>query len=327
MNATTQSTPRSRPHKAQTNPELLHWFKFLDREIGVELKMLQPDAAKDLLDNKNSGNRPITDDNVARMARDMQEGRWRFTGEPIIIAEDGNMHDGQHRCKAVIDSSEAIPVIMVYNIPCDAMVAIDQGKGRSVRDILITAGMAPTQNDAIVRGAARLLMSGDRELSKYVDNRQRIAEYVQEHRAQLVEYAAWAKSVYQDAPPMEVRLHAGVEVRKSMSPSIIAALAMIMEARGGGQKEVRMFFEKIVGQVRADNDIEHSSITAVKHSLTHSYPLRNDGNRFGELMNVFMIVMNCYNKIQLGVQIKKVAPRIPDEPPRWFDELPRVGTL
>lgn len=305
----------------------IYWFNFEGREIGLELTHLDPVRAKDLLDNYNNRNRHMSKNHVMRYARDMAEGLWPFTGETIIIGEDGNVQDGQNRCQAIVDSGRSVPVLIVWNISKDAMAVIDQGKGRTVRDILRTSGSTAGQDISYattVNSAARLLMLGDQQLFKHADNHQRVALYVQKHLDVLVDASTWAKLTSADAPAIENRKYMALQRdRKSMAPSTLAALSLVMEARGGDPREIRLFFEKVIGRIRADNDDEHQSVTAVRYFFTHNTPLQSNKVSMPELMHLFHTVIVAYNKIQRR-KVVALVKYSQSEPPRWFADLPKV---
>lgn len=302
------------------------WLDFDGREIGLELATLTPERAQDLLDNYNNRNRKISNSEVLKIARDMSDGLWLFTGEPIIIGEDGNMQDGQHRCQGVIDSGISVPVLIVYNISTQAMAAIDQGKNRTVVDILKTSGPTAGEdlpNDTVIGATARLLMMGNRSLYRHTDNRQRVALYVQGHANVLIEAAGWAKTIHQAAPALETRPAGNVRERKSIAPAPVAALTLIMQELGGHRDDVRDFFEKIVGKTRADNDIEHHSYTTIRNHLVRNTPLnRATGGKMTELMTVFETMITQFNRVHTGVPVRRIVT--PTDAVRWFDELPKV---
>jgi hypothetical protein len=98
-------------------------------------------------------------------------------------------------------------------------------------------------------------MLGNKDLAKYVDNRQRIALYVQGHFDALLEVAAWGRTIHQESPTLERSvINTAGKDRKAISPSAVAALSLVMEYRGGDKLDIRSFFEKVVGKIRADND-------------------------------------------------------------------------
>jgi hypothetical protein len=302
-----------------------YWFDFQGQKIGLELTMLDPVRAQDLLDNYNNRNRPISIASVLKYARDISDGVFFFTGEPLIIGEDGNLQDGQNRAKAVVESKKSIPVLIVYNISIEAMAAIDQGKNRTVRDILTTApDPLDMPNESVVASIARQLMMGDKKLTRYTDNRQRIAKYVQQHHEVLADTAAWARLIHHDSPGLDTR-HITNKERKSVAPSAVGTLSLVMEKLGGDRQDIRLFFEKVVGRVRADSDVEHRSMKAIEYFLTNNTPLTYGGtHKITVMMSLFELLITAYNRVQKRVPIQRLTPARNDNPPRWFDDLPKV---
>lgn len=104
---------------------------------------LTPSLARLLL-ACNPDNRRLSADAVEKYARDIANGNWRFNGEPVVIAKDGLLNDGQHRCEAVILAGEAISVVFVFGVDRDSRFTLDQGKMRKAGDYLDMHGHADT---------------------------------------------------------------------------------------------------------------------------------------------------------------------------------------
>jgi hypothetical protein len=129
---------------------------WLDEEVkkakkGVTTQVVEltPALARILLD-RNDANRKISPHYVDLYARDIEHGAWRFNGEPLIVAEDGNLNDGQHRCAAVVEADKAIPVVLVIGVERNSRTTLDQGRIRTAGDYLAMKG----HGDANVLAAA-----------------------------------------------------------------------------------------------------------------------------------------------------------------------------
>lgn len=107
---------------------------------------LTPALGRVLL-NRNAGNRKQRDSVARSYARDMASGRWDMNGQPIVIAKDGTMNDGQHRCMAVGVANTAVPAIFVFGVERETRQTLDQGAVRSLADYL--------EMDGITHSAAR----------------------------------------------------------------------------------------------------------------------------------------------------------------------------
>lgn len=117
-----------------------------DRPVRSDLltsgwHVITPAIAEELLLGK--ANRQISLATVAYYARQMMEGQWKATGEPIIITSDGVMRDAYHRCWACYLSGASFRTFVVTDVEPtpDLFAFIDNGKSRSDADALETAGM------------------------------------------------------------------------------------------------------------------------------------------------------------------------------------------
>ena len=107
---------------------------------------------------KNPGNRGLSSGRVAALSAMIKRGGWVLNGQPIIIDEDGNLLDGQHRCAAVVASGETVRTLMVRGVPRSTFTTIDSGRHRSGADVL-SAGGIPNANR--VAAVARLAWQYD----------------------------------------------------------------------------------------------------------------------------------------------------------------------
>lgn len=106
----------------------------------LELMTITPKRAMELLE-ANKLNRPITQAHVNRIAAQITKGLWKFNGDTIKIAENGDVLDGQHRLWAIAEAGIAVDTIVVYGIDRDAFATIDTiRKVRSGADILSLCG-------------------------------------------------------------------------------------------------------------------------------------------------------------------------------------------
>jgi hypothetical protein len=100
---------------------------------------LDPPLAKALL-SRNDGNRRISRTLVDTLARDIETNAWRKNGETLIVANDGQLNDGQHRATAVIETGIPIPVIIVFGVDRESRTTVDQGFVRTIANYLDMEG-------------------------------------------------------------------------------------------------------------------------------------------------------------------------------------------
>lgn len=106
-----------------------------DTNIIAEVITVSPtDAAAWLSCNQN--NRPVRKNHVMFLAREIVEGNWQVNGQAIVIADDEQVLDGQHRLMAIIEAGKAIQTLVVYGITPEAFRTIDTGAVRTGADAL-----------------------------------------------------------------------------------------------------------------------------------------------------------------------------------------------
>lgn len=112
--------------------------------------LLTPEAAQNMLEF-NKANRPLNDQHVKRIARQIREGKWRFNGDTIKIAETNDILDGQHRLWAIFEAQTPVETIVVTGIKADAFATIDTlRKPRSGSDVLALKGVTGARSSVSV---------------------------------------------------------------------------------------------------------------------------------------------------------------------------------
>lgn len=108
---------------------------------------------------KSSVNRPLRTRIVECYAEDMVAGLWDETGEAIKFSRTGNLLDGQHRLKAIIESNTTLEMLVITGLPDQAQNSMDQGAARTANQAL---GMNGVTNASLSGGVARwLLLAGE----------------------------------------------------------------------------------------------------------------------------------------------------------------------
>ena len=116
-------------------------------DVVVEQMKITPQDASGWLKH-NRHNRPVSKSHVNFLAKQIAAGDWVFNGQPIIIANDDDVLDGQHRLMACIEAGIAIEALVIYGVAAEAFKTIDTGKPRTGSDVIalnypkITAGLA-----------------------------------------------------------------------------------------------------------------------------------------------------------------------------------------
>lgn len=110
--------------------------------ITTEVRVLSPADARDML-TRNTHNRPPREGDVLKWAAEMEAGLWRMNGEPIKFGESGRLIDGQHRLMALAlqEDDAKVEFLVVCGLPDDTQRTMDQGRGRSLSDVLTLDGL------------------------------------------------------------------------------------------------------------------------------------------------------------------------------------------
>lgn len=106
---------------------------------GVETGIVDvtPDQARAWLDSANQHNRAVNPRWVAKYARDMEAGNWRLDGMPLRFAgEFEQLLDGQHRLMAQARTDQTVTYVVVKGLNVESQTTMDQGRGRSLSDVL-----------------------------------------------------------------------------------------------------------------------------------------------------------------------------------------------
>lgn len=103
--------------------------------IVAEVVTITPSDATNWL-RCNMHNRPVRKRHVEFLAGEIKNGNWQINGQAIVIAEDEQVLDGQHRLLAIIEAGVAIKTMVVYGISAAAFSTIDTGAVRTSADAL-----------------------------------------------------------------------------------------------------------------------------------------------------------------------------------------------
>jgi len=84
-------------------------------------------------------NRGLSKHLVASFASDMAARRWSLAGEPIGFSPDGELLNGQHRLRAIVQSQVSVEMFVMRHAPQDT--PFDRGRSRTLGDVLRIRGM------------------------------------------------------------------------------------------------------------------------------------------------------------------------------------------
>ena len=111
--------------------------------MKTEVVTITPEMAADWLERWNLLNRPVTQSNVDKITRIITEGRWLLTGDAITFS-DQRLIQGQHRLLAIIAAGIPVRSLVIWGVEDCVFDVLDQGKRRTVSDVLASHGQANT---------------------------------------------------------------------------------------------------------------------------------------------------------------------------------------
>jgi len=102
---------------------------------AVKIETFSVDQLKQLLERQKNP-RKLNEKHTNRLARSFREGVFRsMNGQTIVLDEDDNLIDGQHRVNAAILANVPLRAIVVRGV-AEGADSIDTGRRRSFADIL-----------------------------------------------------------------------------------------------------------------------------------------------------------------------------------------------
>lgn len=179
-------------------------------ELDYSIETITPEIAKEWL-VANTHNRTRSRAQVARFARDMASGAWKFTADPIRFNGKGGLIDGQHRLMACLEANVPFDALVVRGMALDVQEKLDQGKMRNVADHLALREKGMPR-PSIVAATARQLIAIRDEVVDAKDRRR------------LRPTNAEVLAVYDNHPDVAESVQAIGKPLIGVHPSIIAAI-------------------------------------------------------------------------------------------------------
>lgn len=117
----------------------------------AEFITVTPDMAMDWL-TRNDSNRVLRSYKVGDYVRDIAAERWTYSNDGICLAPDGRLINGQHRLTAIFEAGQSAVMLVIHDMPPEAMINMDAGVKRTAADMLSLTGEKNThQLGAIIR--------------------------------------------------------------------------------------------------------------------------------------------------------------------------------
>ena len=104
--------------------------------MKTTLETITPTMAEKYLEKNHQGNRHLRVTHVGNLAAAMSRGEWIPNHQGISFDVLGNLNDGQHRLRAIIQYGHPIQMNVTRDVPVDSFKTVDIGIKRSVADVL-----------------------------------------------------------------------------------------------------------------------------------------------------------------------------------------------
>lgn len=144
-------------------------IKWSGAEYKTWIEEVTPELAERVL-GTNDSNRRLRNKRIVRYMSDMRAGKWRLTGEPIRLDQDGALLNGQHRLEAVRRSGCSVAMLFMSGIDRETRLVQDTGLAKSDADWSTLSVAAIKVTKAITRVFANSLlqtMSADAQIEAY----------------------------------------------------------------------------------------------------------------------------------------------------------------
>lgn len=267
-----------------------------------ELVTVTPAMAAQWLEN-NPSNRPISRVVTGRYAAAIRRGDWVFNGDSIRFDADGQLLDGQHRLRAVIDADTAITTGVVRGLAPETQQTMDQGMRRTFAQVLQMRGF----------GNAATLAAVTNHMFRY-------ERYLEERVTMLDKYAP--PTIQQSLAFFEPR-SSGLLWAAGEGRSVAEAVTGGNNSRFGtawyifhglSSEDCEDFFYKL--RKGASLEEEHP-VYALRRYLANDFQARRIGSRPNGLSQ-FAVIIKAWNAYRRGEPLKQVRWRAGGSAPEAF---------
>lgn len=131
-----------------------------DYSVTVSIERIDPDRARQLLE-RNKNNRRVSEKAVQRIRQAIRDDTYMFNGETVVLGENDEVVDGQHRLMAIVAAGKPIVTLVVRGINRESAFGHHGlGRARNLSDWLSIRGYANPEK----------LASGTGVLFQYLEN-------------------------------------------------------------------------------------------------------------------------------------------------------------
>lgn len=119
-------------------------------ELDIRVETIDQQKADEYL-GKRGHNRPLSASHLVDLENRQKRGEWKFNAaDAIVFDTNEELRNGQHRLQMVLATAIPMDAIVVRNAPVDSFLVYDDGKKRSISDVLFING----ETNSILLGEA-----------------------------------------------------------------------------------------------------------------------------------------------------------------------------
>jgi hypothetical protein len=219
----------------------LSWFLAEHPAPWMRWVIITPAIARELM-KRNTDNRPFRGTVRDNYRRVIEAGRWHLTHQGMAMDANGVLQDGQHRLQACIDTDTAITTAFTVGCPVENFKAIDEGRNRSVADLLGKAG----ETDVNLLGTSVRLIAASREpyphaFLKNKSPNEVLYDAFKGDPDRLREACRWGRAHAQNA--------------RIVGSALVAGRYLLREANGEDNDYVQAFLQGLVTGTKGDSRI------------------------------------------------------------------------
>lgn len=252
----------------------------------IEVVDLTPNMAREMLAGQ-APNRAKRWAKIDQFARDMSDGNWIMTGEPIKFDLDGCMIDGQNRCEAVIRSGATIRVLIIRGLARESQSVMDSGTTRTAQDALKFAGYTETKDLQAIISAHRAWKEG-----AFLHCMANLPSSFRTTNSEAINYAAANPWIVPTAVSARTMYSHGLRLPVGSIATAIAETTAISPAESAD------FFDRIVNLRTAGvGDPVHTLLKRIDS-------IRSTGNRVTPSMGLYLL-FRSWNAFRTGESLTK----------------------
>lgn len=252
-------------------------------------------------------NRPSSERGIARFARAMQQGRWLYTAETIVLSTTGRLLNGQHRLMACIRSGAAFDALLAFGVEDEAFVVMDTGVARTAGHIFAIEGI---KNYNFVASVCRIVRAYTRD-SNWSGNSNPSVEQTPDND-ELLDF-------YKSHPVIGDSFSAATELHKGSGFALRWCGALHYLCSQKSAQDAKTFFSAVSSGIGINS--KTSPAYAIRDRLLKNAMEGPSGNKQGDtyMAACFAKAWNAYRDAR---PMRKVYWRHPTQNPN--ESFPRV---